>query len=102
MIYINIDNHEPDEDWLNRADILTASLLAAADADARMQIIEGNENMWGELKQHFCNVLHRKWWYSESVNDFSHFHLIGETIAILPRLAILEKETISTLMLTKQ
>lgn len=75
MIYINIDNHEPEEDWLNRADNLTANLLAAADADARNQIIEDNQGMWGELKQHFCNVLHRKCWYSESVNDFAHCHV---------------------------
>ena len=75
MIYINIDNHEPDEDWLTRADALTADLLAAADADARNQIIEDNQGMWGELKQHFCDVLHRKCWYSESVNDFAHCHV---------------------------
>lgn len=75
MIYINIDSHEPDEDWLNRADSLTADLLAAADADARKQIIEDNQGMWGELKQHFCDVLHRKCWYSESVNDFAHCHV---------------------------
>ncbi|MCG9881752.1 MAG: hypothetical protein MH472_14245 [Bacteroidia bacterium] len=75
MIYINIDNHEPEEDWLNRADVLTASLLAAGSANERMQIIEDNEDMWGELKQHFCNVLHRKCWYSESVNDFAHCHV---------------------------
>ena len=31
--------------------------------------------MWGELKQHFCNVLQRKCWYSESVNDFAHCHV---------------------------
>lgn len=74
MIYINIDNLEPDQDWLDRADALTANLLAA-DAATIKQIIDGNENMWGELKQHFCDVLHRKCWYSESVNDFAHCHV---------------------------
>ncbi|MCU4176445.1 hypothetical protein [Carboxylicivirga sp. N1Y90] len=75
MIYINIDNHEPGEDWLNRADTLTADLLAAADLPARKKIINDNANMWGELKKHFCDVLHRKCWYSESVNDFTHCHV---------------------------
>jgi uncharacterized protein (TIGR02646 family) len=75
MIYINIDNHEPEQDWLDRADVLTANLLAAVDTAARKIIIAGNEYMWGELKQHFCDVLHRKCWYSESVNDFAHCHV---------------------------
>jgi len=74
MIFVNIDNHEPDEDWLDRADALTDQLLAAAPA-VRALIIEANEGMWGELKQHFCDVLQRKCWYSESVNDFAHCHV---------------------------
>ena len=74
MIYINIDNLEPDEDWLNRADALTANLLAA-NAATRKQIIDDNEDMWGELKKHYCDFLHRKCWYSEAVNDFAHCHL---------------------------
>lgn len=75
MIFVNIDNHEPDEDWLNRADALTGQLLIAATPADRTVIIEANENMWGELKQHFCDVLHRKCWYSESINDFAHCHV---------------------------
>ncbi len=74
MIFVNIDNHEPEQDWLNKADVLTNQLLAAVPAD-RAGIIEDNEDMWGELKQHFCNVLQRKCWYSESVNDFAHCHV---------------------------
>lgn len=75
MIFINIDNHEPEEDWLERADALTDQLLIAATHADRKKIIEDHEGMWGELKQHFCDVLQRKCWYSESVNDFAHCHV---------------------------
>jgi uncharacterized protein (TIGR02646 family) len=75
MIFVNIDNLEPDLEWLNRADALTAQLLIAINNNEITQIIDGNQNMWGQLKQHFCNILHRKCWYSESVNDFTHCHV---------------------------
>lgn len=75
MIYIDIDNYEPEQDWLDRADALTAQLLGAATPAARVQIIEDNQNMWGEVKQHFCDVRNRKCWYSESINDFAHCHV---------------------------
>jgi len=75
MIYIDLDNHEPEQDWLDRADDLTDQLLAALTQAERTQIIEDNQDMWGELKKHFCDVRHRKCWYSESVNDFAHCHI---------------------------
>ena len=75
MIFVNIENHEPEQDWLDRADVLTNQLLVAATPAARAMIIHDNQAMWGELKQHFCDVLQRKCWYSESINDFAHCHL---------------------------
>lgn len=75
MIFVNIDNHEPKQDWLDRADALTDQLLIAATPAARISIIHDNQALWGELKQHFCNILQRKCWYSESINDFAHCHL---------------------------
>lgn len=75
MIFVNIDNYEPNQDWLNRADALTDRLLVAATPDARATIIADNEGMWRELKQHFCDVLQRKCWYSEAINDFAHCHV---------------------------
>jgi len=74
MIFVNIDNYQPDEDWLERADALTDQLLIAAPAD-RAAIIDANVAMWGEFKQHLCDALQRKCWYSESVNDFAHCHV---------------------------
>jgi uncharacterized protein (TIGR02646 family) len=75
MIYIDIDNYEPDENWLDRADELTDLLLATTTPEERTEIIETNEKMWGELKQHFCNIRQRKCWYSESINDYAHCHV---------------------------
>ncbi|WP_162128421.1 HNH endonuclease family protein [Flavobacterium phycosphaerae] len=75
MIFINIDNYEPEHDWLERADNLTTQLLAAATPEEITTIITDNENLWGQLKQHFCDILRRKCWYSESINDFAHCHV---------------------------
>ncbi|MES2811186.1 MAG: hypothetical protein V4670_01840 [Bacteroidota bacterium] len=75
MIFIDIDTLEPEQDWLDRADVLTNQLLLAATHIDRAEIIENNQNMWAQLKLHFCNAFHRKCWYSESINDFTHCHL---------------------------
>ncbi|MCC6818199.1 MAG: hypothetical protein IT245_04865 [Bacteroidia bacterium] len=75
MIFINIDILEPNQNWLDRADALTAQLLAANTVQDKATIIKNNQNLWGELKQHFSDVLKRKCWYSESINDFAHCHL---------------------------
>lgn len=75
MIFIDLDNYEPSQDWLDRADKLTAQLLGATTEQIRTFIIKSNESLWGELKQHFSDILKRKCWYSESVNDFAHSHV---------------------------
>lgn len=74
MIYVDIDNHPPSDDWLERADHLTLQLLAAA-PEERALIIEANQGMWTEIKQHFADIRKRKCWYSEAVNDFAHCHV---------------------------
>jgi uncharacterized protein (TIGR02646 family) len=75
MIYIDLHNNAPSEDWLDRADILTNNLINATDVDERQAIIDGNENLWRELKGHLSNIRNRKCWYSESINDGSHCHV---------------------------
>jgi len=75
MIYVDIEDLEPEQDWLDRADALTNQLLAAATHAERVLIIDGNEGMWSELKQHFSDFLKRKCWYSESINDYAHCHV---------------------------
>lgn len=75
MIYINFDELEPSEEWLELAENLTNSLLDAESEEVRKQIISDNDSMWGELKNTFSALMKRKCWYSESVNDFTHCHV---------------------------
>ncbi len=75
MIFIDIDACEPNEDWLIESEYLTAFLLASTNLEERIDLIKANEELWTRVKQHFCDVLNRKCWYSESVNDFSHCHV---------------------------
>jgi uncharacterized protein (TIGR02646 family) len=75
MIYIDIHNHPPPDDWQDRADVLTIQLLAATTSRERAALIDANEDIWKEIKQHFCDVRKRKCWYSESINDFAHCHV---------------------------
>jgi len=75
MIYIPLENNPPDQDWQDRADAVTQQLIKAPDAATRSTIIDANQSLWGELKQHLCNLNHRKCWYSESINDGAHCHV---------------------------
>lgn len=75
MIFIDLEDNPPIQDWLDRADALTQQLIAAPDTAARNTIIDAHENMWSEIKQHLCNIGHRKCWYSESINDGTHCHV---------------------------
>ena len=75
MIFIDLENNAPDASWINKADIITQSLLKAADFNARKAIIEANERLWGELKEFLSKLRNRKCWYSESINDGAHCHV---------------------------
>jgi len=75
MIFIDLENNPPPDDWVNRADLVTQQLIGAADDDARKAIIKANQSLWTELKSHLCNLRNRKCWYSESVNDGAHCHV---------------------------
>ncbi len=75
MIYIPLENNPPNQGWLDRADAVTQQLINAPDVSTRNTIIDANQSLWGELKQHLCNLNHRKCWYSESINDGAHCHV---------------------------
>lgn len=75
MRYIDLENNPPPQDWLDRADNLTQQLIDAPNKAARNIIIEANQNMWTELKDHLRNLSHNKCWYSESKNDSAHCHV---------------------------
>jgi len=75
MRYIDLENNPPPDDWLQRADELTQQLLDAGSEEERNQIIDGNQNIWGELKDHLRIISGNKCWYSESKNDSAHCHV---------------------------
>lgn len=75
MRYIDLENNPPDQNWIDRADELTLQLTQADDKAARDVIIDDNQNMWRELKDHLRALSHNKCWYSESKNDSAHCHV---------------------------
>lgn len=75
MIYIDLENHPPPQEWIERADTITLQLLNEEDSDRRNQIIDNNEGLWRELREHLSNLSHRKCWYSESINDGAYCHI---------------------------
>jgi uncharacterized protein (TIGR02646 family) len=76
MRYIDLENNPPPDDWIKRAEALTQQLLSAAGNPQEInKIIDDNENIWGELKDHLRALSHNKCWYSESKNDSAHCHV---------------------------
>jgi hypothetical protein len=75
MIFIDLANNPPEINWINKADLVTRSLIQAADPDARKAIIDSNQGLWTELKDYLSRLRNRKCWYSESINDGSHCHV---------------------------
>ena len=75
MRYIDLENNPPDQDWIERAEAITLQLTQAVDKAARDIIIDANQNMWTELKDHLRALSNNKCWYSESKNDSAHCHI---------------------------
>lgn len=75
MIYIDLENNPPSQDWINRADAVTQELIVAGDEVTRNTIIDSNENLWKELKGHLAALSHNKCWYTESINAAAHCHV---------------------------
>lgn len=75
MIYIDLENNPPSDDWINEAENLTNLLIAAPDQDARNLIIDNNDNLWRGLRDHLSNLSHGKCWYSESINNGAYCHV---------------------------
>lgn len=62
-----------DQDWLDKANNLTALLAAAPDKAARDAIIDQKSNqIWGEIKDWLLSLSHNKCWFSEAEDVFSH------------------------------
>lgn len=75
MIHIDLKGKEPTKAWKDKADVATAELLAAVDLPARHKVIDKYQTLWGELKTHLSDISHKKCWYSESKDNYSHCHV---------------------------
>ncbi|MTK53758.1 hypothetical protein [Paludibacter sp.] len=75
MRYIDLENNPPPQDWIDRADAITQQLINATTQDDRNAIIDANQGMWTELKDHLRGLSNNKCWYSESKNDSAHCHV---------------------------
>lgn len=75
MIYIDLENNPPKKDWIDRADAVTAELIAESDTIKRNSIIDKNAKLWGELKEHLASLSYEKCWYTESKNAGSYCHV---------------------------
>lgn len=75
MIFIDLENNPPPQDWIDRAENLTQQLIAASTIAAKNAIIDANENLWKELKDHLSALSNQKCWYSESINSGAHCHV---------------------------
>lgn len=56
-----------------KATRLRKALRDAPDIAARNKIIDNNSAVWGELKEWLLNLSHRKCWFSEAKDCFSHW-----------------------------
>lgn len=75
MIHINIDDKEPPEDWLCKAELVTEQLKSLSTPEEKKKLIEKHSDLWGELKDWLLELSHGKCWYSEAREIFSHYHI---------------------------
>jgi hypothetical protein len=73
MRFIDLRGKEPnDKSWIERAKLVSDQLDAAGTKEERTKIIEDNRALWGELKSWLLEISHRKCWFSEARDSFSH------------------------------
>jgi len=75
MIFIDRAGKAPKQDWIDRADAVTQELLNAITIVEKYNIIDANENLWGELKDFLLEISNDKCWYSESKDSYNHLHV---------------------------
>jgi uncharacterized protein (TIGR02646 family) len=67
----------PPKDWVDEARVLTQKLEDAADAAARVSLIEANEKHWRDprIRGWLVELHHRKCWYTEAKESVSAYHV---------------------------
>ncbi len=75
MIYIDLENNPPPQEWIDKANALTQILIAEPDLQKKKKIIDENTKVWGEIKDHLLSLSYGKCWYSETKDVFSYPHI---------------------------
>jgi uncharacterized protein (TIGR02646 family) len=75
MIYIDLENNPPPNEWITKATKLTQKLIAEPDLQEKKKLIDSNSTVWGEIKTHLLSLSHQKCWYSEAKEKFSYYHV---------------------------
>jgi hypothetical protein len=75
MIYIDLENNPPPNEWITKATELTQRLIAEPDLQEKKKLIDSNSTIWGEIKEHLLSLSHQKCWYSEAKEKFSYYHV---------------------------
>ena len=75
MIYIDLENNPPPQEWIDKANVLTQKLIDEPDLEKKKKIIDDNDKIWGEIKKHLLSLSHQKCWYSEAKEKYSYYHV---------------------------
>lgn len=75
MRNINLDDITIPPEWINKAAKVTDELIAANNEEERKEIIDRNDNLWGEIKNILLKASYNKCWYSESIDLVSDWHV---------------------------
>jgi len=74
--FIDLENNKPDDVWLKKSDELTKKLIELhekGDIEGRNKLINDNSEHWGKLKEWLLDLSHRKCWFSEAREIYSHY-----------------------------
>lgn len=75
MIFIDISSYTPSDDWLRRAQIVKDLVNSTPEFDEKLKLINGNSDLWTELKDDLRALSDNKCWYSESADAYAHPHI---------------------------
>ena len=75
MIFIDLSNYRPSDEWLERAQAVKNLVSAEADFEGKLRIINNNSNLWTELKDDLRALSNNKCWYSEAADAYAHAHI---------------------------
>lgn len=75
MIHIKRDATKIPEEWIKKAQALTADLEKLATPAERSAFIKKKGAVWGEIKEILQQMSHDKCWYSEAMDTVSDWHV---------------------------